>query len=457
MPSIGCGLESMNAQVRVIADAVSSGLLSQVLRQLNHWEGAAERLDDFEATASPEAWASLEKYVGVALRSGLKHARDQLRREAIAVRAAFNAVHSRSQLELVADQVALLRRRYMQTESLVDFYVAAVRARANPEVGLQLRACDVMAERSVRRALEPLGIKAPPIMTYFTTGLGASILRIGTRLWDGSLSPIAAIRLTYHNRFRTTSLFHECGHQFAGLTGWNEAFAQLLTARLGGNERLGGAARSQAAGICNLRAGSEFAEIIASWSSEIAADAFAFANTGYASVVALSDVVAGRGAEVFRFLPGDPHPISYLRVLLGVEMCRRFYGMGPWDELAAAWQQQYPLHLAPQMSAAIVSAVIPLLPRIVDASLLTPLACFGGKSLAQIVDPQRVAPAALREMEHKAGGSIFTSSHWIWNECIRLTALTGLRYATEPEQGPKVLKQQEDWMIRLGHLRAAAA
>jgi hypothetical protein len=441
----------MSAQIRAITDEVSPGLLSQVLRQLNHWEGAAERLDDFEATASPEAWASLENYVGVALRSGLKHARDQLRREAIAVRAAFNAVHARSQLELIADQVALLRRRYMQTESLVDFYVAAVRARANPEVGLQLRACDVMAERSVRGALDPLGIKAPPIMTYFTTGLGASILRIGTRLWDGSLSPIAAIRLTYHNRFRTTSLFHECGHQFAGLTGWNEAFAQLL------NSRLGGPARNEVAGVRNLRAGSEFAEIIAGWSSEIAADAFAFANTGYASVVALSDVVAGRGAEVFRFLPGDPHPISYLRVLLGVEMCRRFYGMGPWDELAAAWQQQYPMLLAPQMSAAIVSAVIPLLPQIVDASLLAPLPCFRGKSLAQIVDPQRVAPATLREMERKAGGSLFTSSHWIWNECIRLTALTGLRYATEPEQGPKVLKQQEDWMIRLGHLRAAAA
>ena len=46
-------------------DRLSIGLRSQVLRQINHWEGAAERLDDFEATASPEAWASLERYVGV--------------------------------------------------------------------------------------------------------------------------------------------------------------------------------------------------------------------------------------------------------------------------------------------------------------------------------------------------------------------------------------------------------
>ena len=62
----------MNAQVRPLSEGVNTGLLSQVLRQLNHWEGAAERLDDFEASASPEAWASLEKYVGVALRGGLK-------------------------------------------------------------------------------------------------------------------------------------------------------------------------------------------------------------------------------------------------------------------------------------------------------------------------------------------------------------------------------------------------
>ena len=155
-----------------------------------------------------------------------------------------------------------------------------------------------------------------------------------------------------------TSLFHECGHQVAGITGWNEAFCPAARrARL------------------SVR-GSEIAEIVAGWASEMAADSFAFAYTGYAAVVAL--VRRGRRprAEVFRFLPGDPHPISYLRVMLGVEMCRRFYGMGPWDELAAAWQQLYPIHDAPQFSGAVVRAVLPLLPRIVDAALLTPHALF---------------------------------------------------------------------------------
>jgi hypothetical protein len=420
------------------ANRIGSGHRSQLLRQLNHWEGAAERLDDFEASASPEAWASLERYVGVTLRGGLKQARDQLRREAIAVRAIFNAARSQADLDRVADQVALLRKRYMQTELLVDFYVSAVRARSNPEVSLQLRACDVMADRAVRGVLDLLGTTTPPIMTYFTTGIGASILRIGTRLWDGSLSPVAAIRLTYHNRFRTTSLFHECGHQVAGITGWNEDLTRLLRAKLG-----------SAAGELGMTA--------AGWASEIAADSFAFAHSGYAAVVALADVVAGRGTEVFHFLAGDPHPISYLRVLLGVEMCRRFYGMGPWDELAAAWQEFYPLHTAPPIAAAFVGTLLPLLPRIVEASLLTPLPSLRGKRLADLADPQRASPAALREMEQKAGGAAFTSSHWIWTECVRLTALTGLRYATEPDKGREILKLQEDWMIRLGSMTSKAA
>jgi hypothetical protein len=428
----------MSAPTLAVPQRADTGLRSHVLRQINHWEGAAERLDDFEASATPESWSSLERYVGVALRGGLKTAREQLKREALAVRAVFNAARSAADLERAADQVAQLRKRYLQTELLVDFYVSAVRARSNPEVGLQLRACDVMAERALRSALTPLQYTVPPIMTYFTTGIGASIMRIGTKLWDGSLSPIATVRLTYHNRFRTTALFHECGHQFAGITGWNEAFARCLQSPL-------------------AVAGNEIVETIVAWANEIAADAFGFAHSGYAAVVALSDVVAGRGAEVFRFLPADPHPIAFLRVLLGVEMCRRFYGMGPWDDLAAAWQEIYPVHQAPPLSGALVQAVLPLLPRIVDAALLTRLRCFRQKSLAELVDPQHVSPAALREMERKAGASIFTSSHWLWTECIRLTALTGLRYATEPERGAEILKQQEDWMLKLGRMTAAAA
>jgi hypothetical protein len=134
-----------------------------VLRQLTHWEGAAERLDDFEASATPEAWASLERGVGVTLRGELKEARERLRREAAVVRAGFNAARSRTEFEQLDRQVARLRDRYMKAELLVDFFVDAVRSRANPEVGAQLRACDVMADRAISSALSHLGEKVPPI------------------------------------------------------------------------------------------------------------------------------------------------------------------------------------------------------------------------------------------------------------------------------------------------------
>lgn len=414
-----------------------AGLRRQVLRRVSHWEGAAERLDDFEATASPASWAGLERYVGVTLRKELKDAREQLKREAALLRAQFAASRSRGDLERVAENVARLRDRYLQTELLVDFYVDAVRARSNPELSAQLRACDVMAERAITSALKPLGKPCPPILTYFKPGIGASILRMGTQLWDGSLSQIAAVKLTYHNRLRPTALIHEAGHQFAAILGWNEALAQALRDGLGSIDR---------------RAALQ----VAAWSSEIAADVFAFVHTGFASVAALTDVISGRGGQVFRYLPGDPHPVSFLRVLLGVEMCRRFYGQGAWDELAATWLELYPMSGADQFVADLIRALLPALPRVVELGLLTPVACFSGRRLSDLVDPKQVAPFALREMERQAAGSVYTSSHWIWTECLRLTALSGLRYAEEPERGREILQQQEEWMVRLGELTMEA-
>jgi hypothetical protein len=416
-----------------LAERGRLGLKRQVLRQLNHWEGAAQRLDDFEATASPTAWAHLERYVGVTLRADLKDARDQLRREALAARATFEAARSTADLERASAQAARLADRYLQTELLVDFYVDAVRSRMNPELGAQLRACDVMAERAAGGALERLGRRVPPIMTYFKPGRGASILRPGTRLWDGSLSRVAAIKLTWHNRLQPTALTHECGHLVAGLTGWNGDFARALRTRLADTAPLAAAQ-------------------VAAWASEIAADSFAFACTGYAAIATLADVISGHGEQVFRYIEADPHPVAHLRLLLGVEMCRRFYGMGPWDELGAAWQGLHRLADAPPFVAGLITAIMPALPHIVDLALLTPMPAFAGRRLADIVDPQRVAPAALRQMRRDAGAAAFSSSHWIWSECLRLTALAGLRYATEPESGPQILQEQENWMVRLGNM-----
>jgi hypothetical protein len=159
-----------------------------------------------------------------------------------------------------------------------------------------------MAERAVGGAIAPLGRRAPPIMTYFKPGRGASILRPDTRLWDGSLSRIAAIKLAWHNRVQPTALTHECGHLVAGIVGWNDAFVRLLRTRLGEFD-------------------APVAEQVAAWASEIAADSFAFACTGFAAVATLADVVSGRGPQVFHFVPWDPHRSAICGSCSGSEMC----------------------------------------------------------------------------------------------------------------------------------------
>jgi hypothetical protein len=286
--------------------------------------------------------------------------------------------------------------------------------------------------------LGPLGHKAPPVLTYLERGLGASILKAGLRLWDGgTISPAAVINITFHNRRRPTALIHETGHQVAHLLEWNDELARTLETGL-------------------ADAPTDVRKTWASWASEIAADCFAFVNTGYGSVSALSDVVGGAPRAVFRFIPGDPHPIAYLRVLLGVEMCVRSFGAGPWDDLGRTWGDTYDLSEAPPAVRGLVSGSLPLIPRIVDLCLRTRQRCFRGRTLAEVIDPVRVKPEALELLERSAGTSLFVSPHWIYTECLRLLALHSLRFATDPERGADILKQQDDWMLRLGHEAVAA-
>ena len=286
--------------------------------------------------------------------------------------------------------------------------------------------------------LEPLGKPTPPVLCYLDKGLGASILKAGLRLWDGSTAnPAAAIKIVWHNLFRPTSLVHETGHQVAHIVGWNEELAAALGSRLAPHGR----------GIADIWVG---------WTSELAGDAFAFAHTGYAAVAALHDVLAGDFASVFRFDDWDPHPVSYLRVLLGVEMCRRYFGPGPWDDLGHDWIQSYPMANADADVRNIVVPSLSALPDVVEVCLSAPMRAFRGRSLADWVDPRRVSPWALMQLERQAGAALFVSHHWIWSECVRLTALTGYRMATRPEQSEAAIEQQRAWMLRLGAAVAAA-
>jgi len=412
-------------------------LRPQLARQVSHWVAAAARLDP-DDLASAEAWSRLERYLGLSLRQHLEGVIARLRAEGDILTAMLKSAESATALRELRQRLLAFRRKFIRAETTLDFYADAINTRTSPHMAGLLRACDILAHRSMALALDQLGFSAPVVLSYVDKGLGASILKAGLRLWDGGKeSPAAAIKIVRHNLLRPTALLHEAGHQFAHIVDWNRELAETLEH-----------------GLADASDG--VADAWNAWSSEIAADAFAFVHTGYASVAALHDVLAGEGSMVFRHTPGDPHPICYLRVLLGTETCRYFYGDGPWDALAASWTASYPPAGSNARTQRLLEESVPLLPRIVKLVHDTPQRAFRGRSLRALIQPERVSPAELKAMETRLGPSLYTSMHWVWEECIRLLALTGWRIAVSPAAAAETLKAQEESMLRLGGSLQAA-
>jgi hypothetical protein len=401
----------------------------QVERQVAHWRSATVALDDLENFASAAAWAGLEVYLGLALRRHLAGVVARLKADVDALAGELRSARRDADLARVADRVVAFRRRFTRTETVLDFYGDAVNTRTSPRLAALLTACDVLAVQAMTQVLRPLGREIPPVLTYVDKGLGASILRAGLRLWDGgSLSPVAAIKIVRHNLLRPTSLLHEAGHQVAHLTGWTGELVEAFRHELG----------------------PELGDVWAGWASEITADAFAFAHTGYGSVAALHDVLAGDVASVFRYPLGDPHPIPYLRVLLGVAMCDRCYGAGPWDDLARAWIRTHQIAQAPQELRPLLASVA-VLPAIAGLCLYQPMRAFGGRTLAALADPAAVHPDRLGALDAEARRGMDRSTYWLLQESVRLLAVTSWRAATEPSHAAAVAAAQEAWMVRLGN------
>ncbi|KPM52188.1 hypothetical protein ACG83_31140 [Frankia sp. R43] len=403
----------------------------QLARQVAHWRAATVALGDLEAFAAPAAWAGVEHYLSRELRRHLTGVVAALRARGDHL-AAQVASGSGEDLATVQRELVAYRRRYLQVETVLEFFGDAVNHRATPRLGALLRGLDMLAADSLLPVLGPLGHAAPPVLTYVDKGLGASILRARVRLWDGgSLSPAAAIKVTRHNLLRPTALIHETGHQVAHLTGWNAELAGVLRAVAG-------------------PAGSPASLAWSSWASEVAADVHAFALVGYGAVAALHDVVAGERESVYRILPGDPHPAAWLRVLFNVELCRLWFGAGPWDELGAAWVATHPLERGTPELRVVARDTLPRLSALAAACTRRPMRSFDGRALAALADPTRVSPTELERLAARAGDSLWTSTHLQRHESLRILAWTSLRAALDLADAPRVAARFEDWLLRAG-------
>ena len=259
--------------------------------EVRHWRRACAALGDLEAAAAPGAWKELESYLGRSVRASLNAQAKRLTAMADRILFALKAAQTAKDLRAARAELLTLRRRYTRAEAVYDFYCDAINTRTNPRIAAVLRGLDTLAVASMDQVLRPLGIDTPPVLTYIDKGLGASILRAGARLWDASLSPAAAIKITRHNLWQPTSLVHETGHQVAHLTGWTAELAGALDAAVSPHSKLA-------------------AEAWHSWASEVAADVYAFSLLGFAPVPALATVVDGPTRSVYRMLLGDPHPFG---------------------------------------------------------------------------------------------------------------------------------------------------
>ncbi|CAN5843158.1 hypothetical protein BH11BAC4_BH11BAC4_07630 [soil metagenome] len=406
-------------------------IYNSLSRQVNHWLQAATRLAVIENLASGNAWHGIEHKMGVLLKDSLKKSVDEVVAVANGLKKQLEDAGGPENFRSVKRGLLQLRNRYLKAEETIHFYTVAINSRTTPGQAALLRACDILCEKSMQELLQPLGKQSPYVLTYVDKGVGASILKAGLRLWDGRISPVAAIKVTLHNLYRPTAIIHETGHQVAHILNWNEELSVVLNSELNNHHQMAGVA-------------------FAGWSSEMAADAFAFVHTGFAAVAALHDVVSGIPQAVFAYQQHDPHPISYIRVLMNIEMCRQFYGTGPWDDLEAAFKNDYDINLVNFPSTGLIKMCETALPDVVRILLKRPYRSFNNRSLSQVILPERVSPRELERLEYLAGPALYTSHAWIWKESLRLLASNGYKIGIGKGDLPALYKQQEEWMMQLG-------
>jgi hypothetical protein len=415
----------------MVSTTSSYSVYTSSLRQVNHWLEAAKRLAKLENLASGTAWSGIDPTMANILKESLQNSIQDVVSQAETLKNILESKPDNKRLQQVRPAIRNLRNRYLKAEETIHFYTIAINSRTTPGIAALLRACDILCLQSMKEVLEPLGKGTPYVLTYVDKGIGASILKAGLRLWDGKVSQVAAVKITQHNLYRPTAIIHETGHQVAHVLEWTEELAVLIKQKLGNHPSVVGSAFS-------------------GWTSEMAADAFAFVHTGFAAVAALNDVVSGSDDAVFAYHQYDPHPISYVRVLLNVEMCRQSFGSGPWDQLEEVFTQDYNIHEAKNPSIDLIRLCIPAIPEVAKILLQDKFNALGQRALSDLVPITRVSPSALERLAHMAGPALFTSHAWIWKECLRLLALTGYKIGLGEGDMQALHKQQEEWMTRLG-------
>lgn len=238
-----------------------------------------------------------------------------------------------------------LRLDFQNALSQFDLFSEVVTQRSEHDNGVLLAGLDVAAAEAL--LLPARFFEAPPVVCSLHRGIGGAIRRARTRLPGGGDSPVALIRIPRERMIGfgiASSLVHECGHQGAALLGLVDCLRQQLR---------------------RDRRGPGW-ELWDRWISEIVADFWSISRIGIGSTLGLMSLVSLPRAFVFRAPDEDPHPIPWVRVLLSCAIGDRLYPDPQWNQLAAVWQQLYPIEAVRPEIAATVAGLRTTMPDLIS-------------------------------------------------------------------------------------------
>jgi hypothetical protein len=119
---------------------------------------------------------------------------------------------------------------------------------------------------------------------------------------------------------------------------------------------------------------------------------------------------------------------------------------GPWGAMEAAMLAHFPASRADETLQPLLERSRAKITGIARACLEAPVPALGGRPMSAVLDPSRVSPRALAELESLGGAALWTSPAWRTREGIRLVALAGLREAETPAEASKWIERARRWL-----------
>jgi len=359
--------------------------------------------------------------------------RNTLKREGGKLLGNIHDANSRKELTRLLGRIELTLSKYF---TYFDTFVDLLSQRHLPEMGLLLGGCDVLAWDSLKKDHPALSIVEEPLVS-FNRGFGASILREGVRLPDGTPNPLATIQIPYtklRDKYNLTSVVHETGHlaivQLDLVQALPDAIREALSAA-GASKRL--------------------RELYGLWCKEIGPDFWGFCNCGAAQASSVMEILNLPASRVFRVSSGDPHPPPYLRVLLACEWCRQQWGRGDWDDWEKEWIHTYPLEEAPDKYRAILISGLKFRPVVSRTLFHTRFRLLGNRTIPSLFNIESVSPSRLnRIIEAAEKNGILDLSQL--SPCGQLALFRMLRNKSKISE-ESLDRLMTTWLIRLAQGR----